>query len=191
MRVWLSPNNPSVKRVDDIESRLLGQRLSKYRLVSKYRNYIATRQFHETWDRHAEFIFTEHSLRILLKLTESRRWASRVRRISFSALLLDWDKMSLQRASRDHSDQAQHNDNPDDTEQFNQLGDRIREQGRLLKTSRPADIIAEALRNLKLCGHKIELCVYDDSDGSGQGLIRRGIGFDSFYGPWGTHRDSE
>jgi len=109
------PDDPSVKRVDDIESRLLGQRLSKYRLVSKYRNYIATRQFHETWDGHAEFIFTEHSLRILLKLTESRRWASRVRRISFSALLLDWDKMSLQRASRDHSDQAQHNDNPDDT----------------------------------------------------------------------------
>lgn len=59
------PDNPSVKRVDDIESRLLGQRLSKYRLVSKYRNYIATRQFHETWDGHAEFIFTEHSLRIL------------------------------------------------------------------------------------------------------------------------------
>lgn len=83
------PDNPSVKRVDDIESRLLGQRLSKYHLVSKYRNHIATRQFHETWDGHAEFIFTEHSLRILLKLTKSRRWASRVRRISFSALLLD------------------------------------------------------------------------------------------------------
>ena len=97
----------------------------------------------------------------------------------------------MQRALREHGHQNQHEEDPDDIEKFNQLGRRIREQRELLKTDWPAETISKALKRLRRCGHKIELRVYDDSDGSHQGPIERGMGFDAFYDRSGTHPDTE